>query len=406
MISIGIDISKEKFTACALEQGNKVIWKSYDVMNSKSEIEKFLRRMADVTDVRIVMEATGKYHLPILYTLKANGYFVSVVTPLKMKQFCRSISFRKAKNDRLDAKQIAEYGLIYWNTLENYNLDNTNYQELKHLNRSYQHYMELRVCQINFIDHIIDQTFPGIKKLIPHGSQDFSKDKLLDFLEKWWHKDKVLELSKEEFVKKYQIWAKEKRYHPNTQKAKSIYSLAQEGISTQPSNSPYIEADVQESIKLVKGINQSLHHILSQMIELAEPLEEYQEAKKFSGISDKLAVQITAEFGDLSKFRNKKCLISFVGIDAPPYESGNFKATQRKISKRGNSILRKVGYQAMKCMMSAKNQDNEIYLYMIKKEKEGKPRKVCKFAGLNKFLRIYYAKVMQAKLRTEQRKAA
>ncbi|WP_159583473.1 transposase, partial [Streptococcus halichoeri] len=132
----------------------------------------------------------------------------------------------------------------------------------------------------------------------------------------------------------------------------------------------------------------------------------YQEAKKFSGISDKLAVQITAEFGDLSKFRNKKCLISFVGIDAPPYESGNFKATQRKISKRGNSILRKVGYQAMKCMMSAKNQDNEIYLYMIKKEKEGKPRKVCKFAGLNKFLRIYYAKVMQAKLRTEQRKAA
>ncbi|EGY76555.1 transposase [Peptoniphilus indolicus] len=71
------------------------------------------------------------------------------------------------------------------------------------------------------------------------------------------------------------------------------------------------------------------------MIELAEPLEEYQEAKKISGILDKLTVQIMAEFGDLSKFRNKKCLISFVGIDASPYESGNFKATQRKISKRG-----------------------------------------------------------------------
>ena len=74
------------------------------------------------------------------------------------------------------------------------------------------------------------------------------------------------------------------------------------------------------------------------MIEISEPLEEYQEAKKFSGISDKLAVQITAEFGDLSKFKNKKCLISFVGIDSPPYESGNFKADQRKITKRGNAI--------------------------------------------------------------------
>ena len=61
---------------------------------------------------------------------------------------------------------------------------------------------------------------------------------------------------------------------------------------------------------------------------------------------------------DLSKFRNKKCLISFVGIDSPPYESGNFKKDQKKITKRGNSILRKVGYQAIKCMMGAKNPDN------------------------------------------------
>lgn len=108
-------------------------------------------------------------------------------------------------------------------------------------------------------------------------------------------------------------------------------------------------------------------------------------------------MQITAEFGDLSKFKNKKSLISFVGIDSPPYESGNFKADQRKITKRGNAILRKVGYQAMKCMMSAKDSENDIYLYMVKKEKDGKAKKVCKFAGLNKFLRIYYAKVMASK---------
>lgn len=142
------------------------------------------------------------------------------------------------------------------------------------------------------------------------------------------------------------------------------------------------------------------------MLDLAEPLEEFQEAKNFSGISDKLAVQLTAEFGDLSKFKNKKCLISYIGIDAPPYESGGFKGDQRKISKRGNAILRKVGYQAMKCMMSAKRLDNPIYCYMIKKEEEGKAKKVCKIAGLNKFLRIYYARVMEAKVRKVVKKAA
>ncbi|MDY2987549.1 MAG: transposase, partial [Peptoniphilus sp.] len=168
---------------------------------------------------------------------------------------------------------------------------------------------------MNFIDQTINQTFPGIKKLIPHGSNDFSKDKLLDFLEIWWHKNLVLEKSEEKFIEDFKNWAKEKRYHPNADKAKSIYKLAEESISTQPSNSSYIKTSIQEGIELIKHINKILNTILSQMIEISEPLEEYQEAKKFSGISDKLAVQITAEFGDLSKFKNKKSLISFVGID-------------------------------------------------------------------------------------------
>ena len=407
MISVGIDISKEKFTICALEQGSKIIWKPFDVSLNKRKVEEFLEKLEKLKEkVKITMEATGKYHLPILYELKDRGYFVAVINPLKMKQFCRALNFRKAKNDNIDAKQIAEYGLMYWKELEEYKIDEDNYMVVKELNRSYQHYMELRINQINFIDQTIHQTFPGIKKLIPHNSGDFSKDKLLDFLEKWWHKDLVLEKTEEEFIEEYKTWAKEKRYHPNANKAKAIYKLAEDSISTQPSHNSKIETNIREGINLIKQINQILNSILSQMIEISEPLEEYQEAKKFSGISEKLAVQIVAEFGDLSKFKNKKSLISFIGIDAPPYESGNFKADQRKISKRGNTILRKVGYQAMKCMMSAKDPKNEIYKYMIKKEKEGKAKKVCKFAGLNKFLRIYYARVMESKAEKKELKAA
>ena len=36
-----------------------------------------------------------------------------------------------------------------------------------------------------------------------------------------------------------------------------------------------------------------------------------------------------------------------------------------------------------------------FYNFMIKKENEGKPKRVAKIAGLNKFLRIYYARVME-----------
>lgn len=36
-------------------------------------------------------------------------------------------------------------------------------------------------------------------------------------------------------------------------------------------------------------------------------------------------------------------------------------------------------------------QDSAVYDFILKKESEGKPLKVAKIAGLNKFLHIYYA---------------
>ncbi|MEQ3281900.1 transposase, partial [Finegoldia magna] len=77
MISVGIDISKDKITVCALEQGSKIIWKPFDVSLKKTEVEKLLNKLEKLKEeIKITMEATGKYHLPILYELKDRGYFV------------------------------------------------------------------------------------------------------------------------------------------------------------------------------------------------------------------------------------------------------------------------------------------------------------------------------------------
>ena len=41
------------------------------------------------------------------------------------------------------------------------------------------------------------------------------------------------------------------------------------------------------------------------------------------------------------------------------------------------------------------SEDNALYNYILKKEAEGKTKKHAKIAGLNKFLRIYYARVSE-----------
>lgn len=112
------------------------------------------------------------------------------------------------------------------------------------------------------------------------------------------------------------------------------------------------------------------------------------------GVGDILGPRIIAEIGDIRRFHSASALIAYAGLDAPPYQSGNFTATNRSISKRGSASLRKTGYEIMRYLKISKPQvDNAVYLYMLKKETEGKPLRVAKIAALNKFLRIYYARV-------------
>ena len=48
----------------------------------------------------------------------------------------------------------------------------------------------------------------------------------------------------------------------------------------------------------------------------------------------------------------------------------------------------------MQALKLTKPQDDPVYLFMLKKEQDGKPHNVAKMAGINKFLRIYYARAM------------
>lgn len=97
----------------------------------------------------------------------------------------------------------------------------------------------------------------------------------------------------------------------------------------------------------------------------------------------------------MRRFKDGKSLIAYAGIDAPPYQSGQFERTKGHISKRGSRSLRKCGYEVMMALKSSNpTEDSAVYEYMLKKGAEGKNKKLVKIAGVNKFLKIYYARVI------------
>ena len=96
------------------------------------------------------------------------------------------------------------------------------------------------------------------------------------------------------------------------------------------------------------------------MDELASTLPEYDTVKSMEGCGNKLTSRIIAEIGDIRRFKNAGSIIAYGGLDAPPYQSGQFEATIRHISKRGNKYLRKTGYEIVKCIKSNKKVGEDI----------------------------------------------
>ena len=81
---------------------------------------------------------------------------------------------------------------------------------------------------------------------------------------------------------------------------------------------------VQESVKIVREVDDTLTQILSRMNEIAKMLPEYQVVHDMGGVGDVLAARLIGEIGDVRRFHNAKSLIAYAGIDAPPYQSGKF----------------------------------------------------------------------------------
>lgn len=393
MISVGIDVSKEKSTICILKPYGEIVSSPFEINHTEkelSEVSSMLKRFDD--EVRIVMEATGGYHFPILQYLVEQNLYVCVVNPLLMKKYASTI-LRKGKTDKLDSIKIANYGIDNWYHLEKFEINEEKYEQLRFLGRQYAHYMKLKIDSKLALTNILDRTMPKIKTLLKNRCDNPEMDKLNDFVEEYWHFDNITSKSEEEFIESYLELAKNKGYHQSKAKAISIYALAKEGIPTLSSKIPLTKIMVLESVRVLKEIDKTLNKILTQMQEIAKSLKEYSVVRAMNGVGDKLAPRLMAEIGDVRRFHSGKALIAYAGIDAPPFQSGLFNSTHRKISKRGSSTLRKTGYEVMKCLKTSKPQDDAVYLFMIKKEKEGKAPKVAKIAGLNKFFKIYYARV-------------
>ena len=393
MYAVGIDVSKGKSTISIISLDGEIIEEPFEINHDQEGFSNLLLKIKDFKkeEIKFLMEATGHYHLPLLNSLLENDYFVCVENALIIKKYC-DMDLRKVKNDRKDSLKLATYCSEKWYKLKAFEPTDDLREQLQFLSREYNQYVKIQTNLKLQLTNLIDKTFPGIKKIIDDENR---YELLLDIYEKYCYPCLVLEKSKKDFIEDIDNMAKKYRHRVGKTIGENLYQKAPTIITSCPYNES-LQLSINSCILLLRNILKVTNDIISKMDELASQLKEFEIVSNMKGVGLKTRSRLIAEIGDIRKYNNANCLIACCGIDTPQYQSGTFTATNRHITKRGNKHLRKVGYEIVKCIKSSRpKSDNAVYQFILKKESEGKPKKVAKIAGLNKFLRIYYARVKE-----------
>ena len=378
MNCVGIDVSKGKSMIAVMRPFGEVVVSPFEVRHTANELSELAGLLKSLDgETRVVMESTGNYHAPVAWLLHDAGLYVSVVNAMLVHDYGNN-SLRRAKTDKKDAIKLANYGLDHWLTLPRYVPEEDTRLMLKACYRQYQQYSKVQTMLKNNLISLLDTTFPDANRLFTSPPRDDGREKWIDFVATFWHRECVCDLSEKAFAAKYQKWCKKYGYNFSEGKALDIYAAARGHFGVMPKTDT-AKLLVEQAISQLRATSSALAALKQEMQSLAASLPEYPVVMEM--------------FGDVRRFHSKKALVAFAGIDAPPYQSGQMDVRSRSISKRGSASLRRTLFLVMSVILQHAPMNEPVYQFMNKKRSEGKPYRVYMMASANKFLRIYYASV-------------
>lgn len=114
MIYLGIDVSKAKLDCALLIDVDHLKCKSKKVSNTpegvRSLIQWCAKQCAEVDQLHVILEATGRYHEQCAQGLYDAGATVSIVNPAQVRDFAKAMA-QRGKTDALDSFVLARFGL-------------------------------------------------------------------------------------------------------------------------------------------------------------------------------------------------------------------------------------------------------------------------------------------------------
>jgi len=385
---LSIDVSKSKSYAAVFRGYGDVYLKPFPFNHSPTDLNYLTSQLILLekeTGLKpsVVMEATGNYSKPISSYFRDNGYSVFVINPLQTHAQKKK-SVRKVKTDPIDANRIAQ--VFYLDEFPSEYCYEPHILELRNLCRQYESFNNLYTETQNKYRAVLDLCFPKFESVFSH----LRGPTALNVLSLFPSPDDLLDASRDELLASLKPAKKSREW--NEMKADQLIMAAKESLPFNQAQQSSVRV-LRSYIDLLLSQQKILADLRAQMIYWANLSPYYALLYSIPGVGEITATTILAEIGDIERFPSSKQLVAFAGLDPSVFESGKFKASKNRISKRGSSYLRKALYQAAVSGISNRQGgplNKIIYEFYSKKLTEGKPSKAAIIATSNKLIRMIY----------------
>ena len=166
-VYLGIDMAMDKFDYCAMDDTLNILCMRSNKENSNErlkELSDLIRTLKSTSSImKIGMESTGIYHIPLYNYLRTYGFPLRTLNGLEVRGMKKS-RVRKTTNDTIDADSIARY-LMIREEKETFQIPE-NIMNLREMITAYSIVTDkIRTSKNSFI-RVLDMILPGITNAI------------------------------------------------------------------------------------------------------------------------------------------------------------------------------------------------------------------------------------------------
>ena len=381
MICVGIDVAKDKHDCFILSSEGEVLADVFTIPNNREGFEDLLQRIRSCTlpadKIKVGLEATGHYSYNILGFLLDKGLATYVINPLHTNLYRKSLSLRKTKTDRIDARTIAAM-LMSDVDLKSYTDTAYHNEELKSLTRYRFDKVRQRAKLKQSVSRLVNILFPELETLVPtlHMASVYA------LLSELPGAQQVASVHLTH-LKALLDDASKGRYDRN--KAVEIREAARHSIG---SKMPAKSLELRHTIQLIQELDKEIADVEAAIEEIMNAIQS--PITTIPGMGLRMGAMILAEVGDFANFDSPDKILAYAGLSPSTYESGKLKATgaYAHMEKRGSRYLRYAIFNATKyvCIW-----DPTFAAYLAKKRAEGKHYNVAISHAAKKLVRVIFA---------------